>query len=183
MQFSWCLFLFRSLKSLYRYSVIVISNHKVTPHPALFKGIKQPSLNPLGVLVCQPSVMLRCMVGCEGFGRGSLGSMRRVFGTLLWSNRESALFSDLNFLTWNCRGKKRSEWMGHSNMSSLSTASYSPVRPWHHPTVKQHFLSISPSERREVGNIMWHICSQFNTRKIMIHLPIIQETKHPRRVV
>lgn len=55
--------------------------------------------------------------GLDGRAEGQ-GEHVKGFSTLLWSNRESALFSDLNFLTWNCR--KSSEWMGSSNTSSIT---------------------------------------------------------------
>ena len=57
------------------YSVVVISNHKVSPHPALFKGLKH--LSQLKSTGCfHVSAKLRCVEWLDVKAWGSEGSMR-----------------------------------------------------------------------------------------------------------
>lgn len=70
-------------------SVIVKQYHRVTPHAAETTATWR-------VGACVPTAALR--LGMRVRGEHVKGS-----GTVLRSARDSALFSDPDFLTWNCR--------------------------------------------------------------------------------
>lgn len=129
-------------------------------HTLLYLGvwIRPMILNLLGVcLVCLNAVV---SVWLGRLGMRVNGEHERDFGTLLRSNRESALFSDLNFLTWNCRKKGQNEW-------AAATCLYSPLR---HTRLSDHditqlsnniFWQLAPLKRtkrqEELQPAVWHI--------------------------